>query len=128
MIDTQTILHNLGIGKNYKGFRFAYYALMLVLQDEDKLENLKQDVLIPVAMTCGTSYSAVERGLRTVIQRAWFVNPGLLREMARFPLDRQPTVSEFLVIISTHVMRSKAASRPAVHEAGQLNFLPLSKD
>ena len=70
----------------------------------------------------------MERGLRTVIQRAWSVNPGLLREMARFPLDRQPTVSEFLVIISTHVMRSKAASRPVMHEAGQLNFLPLSKN
>lgn len=127
-MDTQTILHNLGIGKNYKGFRFACYALQLVLQDEDRLENLKQEVLIPVAVLCGTSYSAVERGLRTVIQRAWSVNPGLLREMARFPLDRQPTVSEFFVIISTYVMRSKASSRMFPPAAEQMNFLPLSEN
>lgn len=101
----QDTLHSLGITRNYRGFRRTELAIRLILENPERLENVTRDVYHIVADTCGCNHAAVERNLRTVIDRAWRISPQLLRKMAGFPLDQQPTVSEFLEITSNYIRR-----------------------
>ena len=50
-------------------------------------------------------WTAVERNIRTVIQRVWRVNPTLLQKMARYPLTEAPTTRDFLSIITAYIQR-----------------------
>ena len=52
----------------------------------------------------------VERNLRTVVSRAWQVNPDLLCRMAGYPLTAAPTASEFIEIIASYIIRSRQTS------------------
>ena len=53
-----------------------------------------------VAREMNTTGAAVERNIRTVILRAWRQNPELLRQCARFPLNKRPTCGEFLDMLA----------------------------
>ena len=55
----------------------------------------------------GCKWTAVERNIRTAVERAWRVNRSLLLEMAGYPLDTEPTASEFIEIIATYIIRSR---------------------
>lgn len=64
-----------------------------------------------VARRRDCSWSAVERSLRTLVQRVWRVNRALLIEMAGYPLDSPPTVSEFISIVVNHIQRTSPAEQ-----------------
>ena len=55
----------------------------------------------------GCKWTTVERNIRTAVARAWSVNRSLLLEMAGYPLDTEPSASEFIEIIATHIIRSR---------------------
>ena len=57
------------------------------------------------------NWTAVERNIRTAVSRAWSVNPDLLCQMAGYPLESEPTSSQFIEIISSYIIRSPAAGR-----------------
>lgn len=101
----QDTLHALGITRNYRGFRRSAIAIRLVLENPERLENVTRDVYRIVADTCGCNSAAVERNLRTVVERAWRISPTLLRYMAGYPLACPPTVSEFLEIVSNYIRK-----------------------
>lgn len=96
-------LHALGITRNYRGFRRTVLAIELVLEEPERLENVTRDVYRVVAMRSECNPAAVERNLRTVVERAWRISPTLLRSMAGFPLEASPTASEFLEILANHI-------------------------
>jgi len=102
----QDTLHALGITRNYRGFRRTVIAVELILEKPERLENVTREVYYIVADTCHCNHAAVERNLRTVIDRAWRISPTLLRHMAGFPLEQQPTVSEFLEILANYIRKN----------------------
>lgn len=69
------LLRRMGVTPNYTGFHQA-------------------------AREMNTTGAAVERNIRTVILRAWRQNPELLRQCARFPLNKRPTCGEFLDMLA----------------------------
>ena len=81
MTTIQDTLRSFGITRCYKGFQYAAYAIQLAV-------------------------AAVERSIRTVVDRAWKIDSRLLREIAGYNLDRIPTASEFIEIMATHILRS----------------------
>ena len=83
----------------------------LVLADEDRLESVIKEIYFVTAQHFGCHWTSVERNIRTIVQRAWRVNPTLLGKMAGYPLTDVPTVSEFLEIISAHILRLALKSR-----------------
>ena len=52
-----------------------------------------------------TTWSSVERNIRTCIRRAWTLNPALIQQMAGYQLDAMPTTSQFIEILSTYLQR-----------------------
>ena len=103
----QDILRPFGITRCYKGFQHTTYAIYLALQDESRLEAITKEIYMETATHFGCKWTTVERNIRTAVARAWRVNRSLLLEMAGYPLDTEPTASEFIEIIATYIIRSR---------------------
>ena len=106
MTNIQGTLRLLGITRCYKGFKHTAYAIFLAVQDESRLEAVTKEIYMETAAHFGCKWTAVERNIRTVVSRAWSVNPALLCHMAGFPLELEPTASQFVEIISAYIIRS----------------------
>lgn len=102
----QDILNELGITRRYKGFAHTAYAIQLAVADEDRLCYVTKEIYEATALHFGSTWSCVERNIRTIVARAWQINQPFLGEMARYPLSSPPTASEFIEIISSYVLRS----------------------
>ncbi len=98
-------LRTLGVGRQYLGYNITIRAVRMVLRDENCLLCIKQGVFLPLAEVQNCDWRTIERNIRTVIHRAWCVNPEYLGELAGYPMHREPTVTEFVEILSAHVLR-----------------------
>ena len=107
-----SILGELGIGKNYKGHREVAYGIQLLLEDEDRLCAVVKEIYIPVAEYFHVEWNAVERNLRTAIFRVWRMRRQRLLEIAGYEMTAPPTASEFLDILLSYVQRRLHASEP----------------
>ena len=107
----QEALRDLGITRNYRGYLRAVTAIELALEKEDRLDAVIKGIYSEVARRRDCSWSAVERSLRTLVQRVWRVNRALLIEMAGYPLDSPPTVSEFISIVVNHIQHTSPAEQ-----------------
>lgn len=101
-------LRALGVTTNYYGFYRTIAAVELVLENNERLQSVTREIYWVIAENCGCKRSAVERNIRTVIQRAWRINPKRLIVMAGYPLTEPPTASEFIEIIANYVARNNA--------------------
>lgn len=99
------LLLTLGIGRQYLGHNITVQAICLVVQDENCLLCVKNGIYCPLAQQRHCDWRTIERNLRTVIHRAWTLNADRLVKLAVYPLRREPTVTEFLDILSSYVIR-----------------------
>lgn len=102
----QVILRELGIGRNYRGYYRTSIAISMALEDEGRLTAVTKEIYCTTAQQTGCQWTAVERNIRTVIQRAWKVNPQRLIQMAGYPLSSPPTASEFIEIVTNYILRT----------------------
>lgn len=103
-------LRELGVGGNYIAQQRAVVAIQLAIEDEDRLLYVTRDIYLPVAQICGCKWTAVERNLRTVVQRVWRINPAGLARMAGYPLSEPPTASDFIEILAHYLRRKLSIS------------------
>lgn len=106
MTSIQTTLRPFGITRCYKGFRHTCYSIDLAVADDSRLEAVVKEIYMETASHFNCKWTNVERNIRTAVSRAWEVNPALLTHMAGYPLDRPPSASEFIEIISSYILRS----------------------
>lgn len=98
-------LRALGIGRQYLGYNITITAVRMVLGDENRLLCVKQGLFKPLSEQNHCDWRTIERNIRTVIHRAWNVNRDYLNELAGYPLHQEPTVTEFVEMLSDHVLR-----------------------
>ncbi|HAX83378.1 MAG TPA: sporulation initiation factor Spo0A [Ruminococcaceae bacterium] len=106
-MEIQIVLRRLGICSTYKGYKATVLALTLALEDENRLNSITKNIYSEVARQLGSTPSAVERNMRTVVQRAWKINPADLERMAGYHIEYLPSVSEFLDILFNYIQRSR---------------------
>lgn len=97
------IVRQLGIYRNYKGYKRLIYAIYLVLENENRLEAVVKEVYMPVAEKYRCSWGAVERCLRESINRIWITNHEKLCEVANADLTKPPTPAELIDIIAVYI-------------------------
>lgn len=102
-------LRMLGIGRQYLGYNITIMAVRMVLRDENRLLCVKHKIFIPLSEQQHCDWRTIERNIRTVIRRAWCVNRDYLSELAGYPLHQEPTVKEFVEILSAHILRQYAS-------------------
>ena len=73
--------------------------------------SITREIYTEVAKRLGSTPSAIEKNLRTVVQRAWRMNPGDLEKMAGYHLEFMPSVSEFLDILFNYIQRSRLSRK-----------------
>lgn len=100
-----------GALRNYRGYGQLMIALKIILEDPFRLEYITS-VYIDIAMQCNCSYSSVERNLRTLIKIMWIRNAAYMMELAGGTLDKCPTVSQFLDILSLYIQRAASGKQP----------------
>ena len=95
-------------------FKYSFFfalviaiALTLALEDEDRLNSITREIYAETAKQLGSTPSAVEKNLRTVVMRAWDINRADLERMAGYRLEAMPSVSEFLDILFNYIQRSR---------------------
>ena len=106
MMSIQETLRLFGITRCYKGFLHTAYAIQLAVENENRLEAVTKEIYMETAEHFECNWTAVERNIRTAVSRAWPVNPDLLCQMAGYPLESEPTSSQFIEIISSYIIRS----------------------
>lgn len=99
------LLLTLGIGRQYLGHSITVQAIRMVIHDENCLLCVKHGIFLPIAAQRMCDWRTIERNMRTVIHRAWTLNADRLAELAVYPLRREPTVTEFLDILSSYLTR-----------------------
>ena len=101
----QEDLRTLGIGRQYMGYGITIQAVRMVIQDENRLLCIKQGVYIPLSEKENCDWRSIERNIRTVIRRAWHVNREYLNTLAGYPIEQMPTVTQFVEMLSGHILR-----------------------
>ena len=102
---TETTLRSIGITRNYRGYQYLYDAAQLVADDPSCLCDVVRKIYTVLAERYDTTWSSVERNIRTCIRRAWTLTPALIQQMAGYQLDAMPTTSQFIEILSTYLQR-----------------------
>lgn len=102
------LLRRMGVTPNYTGFHQAARAACEAARRPELMLSLSKWLYPLVAREMNTTGAAVERNIRTVILRAWRQNPELLRQCARFPLNKRPTCGEFLDMLAACLERPQA--------------------
>ena len=102
------LLHSLGIGAKYRGFRYLAYGIALCMEDEDYLLRVSKTLYPKIAQTFQVSSSCVERDIRTAISVCWTRgNRDLLFSLSVHPVLTKPTNSEFFDILSSYIKYCK---------------------
>lgn len=104
---TVEMLLALGVGQQYRGFSMAVKAICIAADRADALTQVRLQILEPIGQRFGCCWKSVDRNLRTVIQCAWRMNAAHLQKLAVYPLYSEPSVSEFISLMSSHVIRRR---------------------
>lgn len=96
------LLYRLGITGNYMGFFQTAYAVYLAVRQPERLILVTKWLYPEVAKHYKTTWTSVERNIRTVAGIAWNSNRSYLEHLARKPLNCRPAPSCFLSILTMH--------------------------
>ena len=98
----QKSMHQLGITRNYRGYKQLFIAVLLTIEDEDRLLHITREIYKPTAEILQCRPHSIERNIRTIINRIWRKNRKELLTMAGYSLIAPPAVSELIDIIANH--------------------------
>lgn len=107
--EIRSALASLNITQNYTGYYQVAYAIVLALEDEDRLLNVSREIYQRIADLDKCKHSVVEQNIRTVSHLAWEMNPKLLTKMAGYLLTEPPKPAEFIEHITNHLLRCTTA-------------------
>ena len=103
-LEIRDILIRLGVTANYKGYNNITSALILCADNPSLLQAVTKWLYPEVAKRCSTTWTAVERNIRTAIAVSWRCSPDYLERLARRPITKKPTGAQFLSILSNELI------------------------
>lgn len=110
--DLCLLLHQLGISTVYRGFYQTAYAVMLTMEDMERLLSVTKRLYYDVGKRYGTTAQGVERNIHTVAHVAWKRNRPLLEELAHTLLPAPPSPSRFVSILTVHLLMERKSDSP----------------
>lgn len=100
--DIYGVLRQLGITGNYMGFFQTAYAVYLASRQPERLVLVTKWLYPEVAKHYDTTWSCVERNIRSVATLAWNGHREYLEQLAQQPLPNRPSPSTFIAILTMH--------------------------
>jgi len=109
LVKIYDLLYHLGSSGSYVGFYYVSYAVWLCVQCPERLLLVTKWLYPNVAAHYDTNWKAVERGIRTMINRIWQNDPRILTEVTGYPVKERPGPSQFLSILVRYLLSGGAA-------------------
>ena len=104
-------LRRLRVPGHLRGSAYLAYMLAQAVPDPERLRLITKDLYPETGRHFGTTGASAERNVRHAIHSSWKNGgSGVLEEMADAPLERCPTVLEFLHIVSDYIRRTNSTS------------------
>lgn len=101
---TTSILYDLGITPNLKGFDCIRYAVFLIIDNKEKYSSITKTLYPDVAKTVGSNAYKVERNIRHAISKAIKADHGEMKNLIGIsPYKNNVTNSEFLFALAYRV-------------------------
>ena len=97
------LLQQMGASSSYTGFFHTAYAVFLIIGEPRRLLLVTKWLYPDVAEYFHTSWSAVERNIRTVVDLVWKSHPEQLSRIAGYPLEKRPSSSQFIFILAEYL-------------------------
>lgn len=105
-LDAEQLLRQLGVTGKLKGFSYAIHMIEQTRQDPTATSLITKRLYPRTAERFGTTSLAVERDLRTLVNRCWTRSDRtFLSAVAGTRLEVQPTNSEFLDMTAAYLRR-----------------------
>ena len=97
------LLQQMGASSSYTGFFHTAYAVFLTIGEPRRLLLVTKWLYPDVAEYFHTSWAAVERNIRTVVDLVWKSHPEQLSRIAGCPLEKRPSCSQFIFILAEYL-------------------------
>ena len=98
------LVRNLGVPAHIKGCRYMKYAILMAIEDCNRINYITKLLYPEIAKKCKTTTSSVERAIRHAIDIVWIKgNQELLKEIfGTFVMEGQerPTNSQFIAAVA----------------------------
>jgi len=98
--DLYDLLYSLGLTANYVGFSYLSYAVLLAAEDSSRLLAVTKRLYPQVAREYGISWKAVEKGIRSAVDRIWEIQTPALCRITYPSLMKKPTAACFIAMLS----------------------------
>lgn len=92
----------LGLSDKYVGFYYTADAVRLVMERPERMFLITKDVYMETAEIYGTTWNAVERGIRFTINKLWRTEPEYFLRKLKLPLHEKPTPAKFIAMLSMY--------------------------
>ena len=103
LTEIYTLLYALGARANLCGFRYVSYAILLVLENPERLARPTERIYPEIARRYRTTPEEAQRDVRRLIFLIWKRNPRGLAKLAGEPLDASPSPKRFLTIVRRYL-------------------------
>ena len=102
-------LDSFGVSRSYTGYNYVVYALLLTLEDNKRIECITKTLYLDVAKHFHTTWSCVEKNMRTVVNHVWDSHNTQLLETIfnRSGRSKKPTNKEFLKYMYDYVIQPR---------------------
>ncbi len=99
-------LYALGARANLCGFRYAAYAILLSMQDPERLRRPAEKLYPEIARHYNTTPEEASRHMRRLIFLIWKENPQGLEKLAGEPLRVSPSPKRFLALARRYLEKT----------------------
>lgn len=95
---------DLGVCSHLKGYPYLLDTMEFALKSPKTIDHFPKLIFPDVARKHHTTVCCIERDLRTIVRYCWnSPNRRILQEISFYPLERKPTLTQFLEILYWHM-------------------------
>lgn len=99
-------LDSFGVSRSYIGYGYVVHGLMLIIDDRERLECITKSLYLDIARHFRTTWTCVEKNMRTVVNSVWNSPNIELLEIVfnKSNRDKKPTNKEFLKYMYDYII------------------------
>lgn len=99
------LLYKIGMRSHYTGYNYLAYAIYLTIWKYKAKRNMNTVFYSEIATMYGTTRSAVESAIRTLLNSYWRHNGDkIIRLHLGFPLYEKPTPRDFIDMLADYLI------------------------
>lgn len=100
-------LDSFGVSRSYTGYNYVVHGLLLIIEDEERITCITKTLYLDIAQHFHTSWSCVEKNIRTIVKCVWGSHNTELLEtiFSKSASDKKPTNKAFLKYMYDYIIQ-----------------------